>query len=135
MKRLFTLMILVGFLGGAFFSISAMNHSHRSLANSECPLSPIHTPVCPEDALSLASHYISMYQSFVNVLASSVVTQALMAVLLFVIVSCSFRKYIASIQYLLFCFWWRRRNFDAGLYKSRGITRWLSLLINSPSFN
>ena len=135
MKRFLIFILIIGLAGGALFSISAMNHGHGSQMDSDCPISPLSTAVCPTGVLSVASHYISMYQSFTNGLASSVVTQVLMAVLLFVAAAYAFRKYIVSIQHLLLLFCSRRlhHNFDARLCGSREITRWLSLLVNSPS--
>lgn len=135
MKKYLALILLVGFAGGALFSISAMDHGHGSQLSSDCPMSPLSAAVCPTGVLSVASHYISMYQAFTNGLASSVVTQVLMTVILFVSIAYAFRKYIVSIQHLILSFCSRRlhRNFDASLRGSREITRWLSLLVNSPS--
>lgn len=135
MKRFLISILLIGFAGGALFSISAMNHGHDSLMNSDCPMSLLPTSVCPTGILSVASHYFSMYQSFTNGIVSLAVTQVLMAVLLFVATAYAFRKYIGTIQHLLllFCSWRWRHNFDLSLRNSRGVTRWLSLLVNSPS--
>lgn len=129
MKRFLILLILVGFAGGAFFSISAMNHGHGSEMNGDCPTTPLHTSVCPTGALSVIDHYISMYQAFTNGLASSSVTQVLMIALLFVVVAYTFRNYLVSIRHLFIS----PRNFDEKLFRPQALTRWLSLLVNSPS--
>lgn len=133
MKRFLTLIILIAFAEGAFFSISAMNHGHGSMASSDCPTAPLHTSVCPTDDLPVASHYISMYQAFTNGLASSAVTQVLLIALLFVVLACVFHKYIASIRCLFVLLFILSRNFEAKLYRPQALTRWLSLLVNSPS--
>lgn len=135
MKRLLVLIVLAGFISGAFFSISAMNHNHGVAMNGDCPTSPIHAGVCPTGDLPVASHYLSMYQTFTSGLVSSVVTQVLMVTLLFVAVLYVFRKNIASIRRLFILQFILSRNFSAKLYRPQALTRWLSLLVNSPSFN
>lgn len=131
MKKFLILIVLIGFIGGAFFSISAMNHNQGLSMNGDCPMSPLHTSVCPTGGLSVASHYLSMYQAFTNGLVSSVVTQVLIATLLFVAVLYVLRDDIVSIRRLFIL----SRNFSAKLYRPQALTRWLSLLVNSPSFN
>lgn len=131
MKRFLALIVLTGFICGAFFSISAMNHSQSLSMNGDCPTSPLHAEVCPTGGLYVASHYLSMYQAFTNSLVSSVVTQVLMTTLLFVAVLYVLRDDIASIRRLFIL----SRDFVAKLYRPQALTRWLSLLVNSPSFN
>lgn len=128
-------MLLIVFAGGALFSISAMNHSHNSPMSGDCPMSSLNPFVCPTGVLSTAAHYLSMYQAFTNGLVSLAVTQVLMVALLFVAVVYAFCNYIVSIRHLLllFCSWRLRHNFDLSLRNSQGVTRWLSLLVNSPS--
>lgn len=129
MKRLATLIIVAVFAGGASLSVSAMNHSADGQMAGGCPVSALHASPCPDDALGMVSHYIAMYQTFTNVLVSSVVTQMLFITLLFVSVAYVFRKYIAPIQrpFIL------SRDYRAKLYRPQTLTRWLSLLVNSPS--
>ncbi len=129
MRKFLTAIVILGFAGGALLGIFAMNHSQNSAMNGDCPVSPLHTSVCPAGALSMTSHYISMYQAFTNGIVSSVF-QALMVVLLFVVVAYLLRRDITSIRHLPIL----SRNFDANLRRPHVVTRWLSLLINSPSF-
>lgn len=129
MKGLLTLILLTAFIGGAFFSISAMNHNQGVTMNGDCPMSPLHTSVCPTGDLSVVAHYLSMYQAFTNGLASSTVTQVLMAVLLFVTAIFILRKYLTPILSLFIL----SRDYRAKLYRPQTLTRWLSLLVNSPS--
>ncbi len=133
MKRLATLIIISVFAGSALFSVSAMNHSADGQMSGNCPVSSLNASPCPDDALGMVSHYIAMYQTFTNVIVSTVVTQVLSIALLFVSVAYIFRKYIASIRRLFVLLFILSRSFDAKLYRPQAITRWLSLLVNSPS--
>jgi len=129
MKRFLVLIVLIGFISGAFFSISAMNHSQDLLMSGDCPMSPLHTEVCSTNDLPVASHYLSMYQAFTNGIISSVITQVLMLAVLFVAVLYVLYKNSLSIQHLFIL----SRDFVAKLYRPQALTRWLSLLVNSPS--
>lgn len=133
MKRFLVLIVLIGFISGAFFSISAMNHSQDLLMSGDCPMSPLHTEVCSTNDLPVASHYLSMYQAFTNGIISSVITQVLMFAVLFVAVSYVLRANIASIRCLFVLLFILSRDFVAKLYRPQALTRWLSLLVNSPS--
>lgn len=129
MKRFLVLIVLTGFISGAFLSISAMNHNQGVAMNRDCPTSPLHVGVCPISDLPVASHYLSMYQDYTNVIVSYVITQVLMIVILFVVVSYVFCKNSVSIQHLFIL----SRALVAKLYRPQAFTRWLSLLVNSPS--
>lgn len=131
MKRFFALTILLGFMGGAILSFSAMGHSKEGTMEGDCPITALPISVCPEGALSAVTHYILMYQAFTNGLVSSTVTQVLAIVLLFVAVAYVLRGYLTPIQHLFIL----SRDYVAKLYRPRSFTRWLSLLVNSPSFN
>lgn len=131
MKRFVMLIIIAVFAGSALFSVSAMNHNANSQMSGNCPVSALHSSPCPDGALDMVSHYIAMYQTFTNVILSSVVTQALFIALLFVSVTYIFRKYIISVQRLFIL----SRDYCAKLYRPQTLARWLSLLVNSPSFN
>ena len=74
-----------------------------------------------------------MYQALTNSLVSSMVTQLLIITLLFVAVPYVFRKYIALIRCLLVSLFILSRDFVPKLYRPQALTRWLSLLVNSPS--
>ncbi|KKS59029.1 MAG: hypothetical protein UV24_C0009G0020 [Candidatus Nomurabacteria bacterium GW2011_GWA2_42_41] len=133
MKRFLASIVITAFVIGAFFSIFAMYHNQGLLMNSDCPTSPLHAEVCPTGDLSVASHYILMYQALTNSLVSSMVTQLLIITLLFVAVPYVFRKYIALIRCLLVSLFILSRDFVPKLYRPQALTRWLSLLVNSPS--
>jgi len=131
MKRFLVLMVLVGVMGGAILSFSAMHHSMNGVMSADCPIASLHISVCPMGSLIMVTHYLSMYQTFTNVLISSIVMQMLTGALLFVMVALVLRRHLASILYLFILF----RNFSAKLYRPQALSRWLSLLLNSPSMN
>lgn len=127
MKRFIVLIVLLSFLGGASLSFFAMNHEHMS---NDCSASTsVHHSVCPDAATSFASHYLSMYQSFTNVLFSALVTQGIPLALLFIFVVVLYNY--ASLIPRLFIL---SRSFRVRVHQTEGIIRWLSLLVNSPSF-
>lgn len=130
MKRFVVLIIIAVFAGSALFSVSAMNHSADGQMSSNCPVLALHASPCPDGALNIVSHYIAMYQTFTNVIVSSVVTQVLAIALLFVSVLYIFRMYVALVQRLFIL----SHDYRAKLYRPQTLTRWLSLLVNSPSF-
>ena len=135
MKRFLVLIVLAGFIGGAILSFSAMKHRMDGLMSANCPVASFHTSACPTGTLSSATHYFSMYQAFTNVLVSSFVIQILMTIFLFVAVVYVLQKNLASIRYLFILLFCLSRNYSAKLFRPQTITRWLSLFINSPSFN
>lgn len=131
MKSFFALVIMVGFIGGAILSFSAMNHSNGGAMSGNCPITALPASTCPQGVLSAVTHYILMYQTFTNSLISPVVTQVLMAMLLFVAVAYVLRGYSILIRHLFIL----SRDYVAKLYRPQKLTRWLSLLVNSPSYN
>ncbi|OIP65761.1 MAG: hypothetical protein COV32_00875 [Candidatus Yonathbacteria bacterium CG10_big_fil_rev_8_21_14_0_10_43_136] len=131
MKRLFALIIVLGFFGGAFLGFSAMSHSKDGAMNGNCPITLLPASECPTEALSAATHYLSMYQAFTDGLISSVVIQVLVVTLLFVLLTYGLQKYLILAPNLFIL----SRDFLAKLYRPQALARWLSLLVNSPSFN
>ena len=129
MKRLFASIILVGFIGGGILSFSAMSHSKDGAMSGNCPITLLHASACPTGALSAVTHYLSMYQAFTSGLVSLVVTQVLAVASLFVALIYVLRRGVISHLLIL------SRIFVAKLYRPQALTRWLSLLVNSPSFN
>ena len=135
MKRFLTLIVLVGFIGGAILSFSAMEHRMDGIMSGNCPTTSLHTSICPTGALSTASHILLMYQTFTGVFVSSFVAQVLITILLTIGVIYLLRKYTPSISHIRILLRYLLCNFSAKLFRPRTITRWLSLLKNSPSFN
>lgn len=136
MKKYLTLILLVGFAGWTLFGlyVTAMSHHKGSPMNGDCPLSTLPSTACP-DTLAMAVYHVSTYQSLLNSFVYTQVAQVLMVALSLIALVYVFRNYLALIRHLLFlsCFWRLRHSFDLILRNSQGVTRWLSLLLNSPS--
>lgn len=136
MREYLTLILLIGFAGWTLFGLSvmAMSHHQGSPMNGDCPLLSLSSSVCP-DTFAMAVYHASAYQSLLNSFVYTQVAKVLMVFLSFIAVVYVFRNYLALIQHLLFlsCFWRLRHSFDLILRNSQGVTRWLSLLLNSPS--
>ena len=130
MKRLLLSIVLAGFIGGGILGFSAMSYNKDGAMSGNCPVTLLPTSECPTGTLSAATHYLSMYQAFTDGLISSVVTQVLAVILLFVVLTYGLQKYLilAPLLFIL------SRIFVAKLYRPQALTRWLSLLVNSPSF-
>lgn len=131
MKRFLLSIVLAGFIAGGILSFFAMKHGADGAMNGNCPITALSGSICPTGALSAVSHYISMYQAFTAGIVSSVVTDVLMVALLFIAVAFLLRKYLTPTPQLFIL----SRTFTAKLYRPQAFTRWLSLLVNSPSFN
>ncbi|MBI5798537.1 MAG: hypothetical protein HZB10_01225 [Candidatus Yonathbacteria bacterium] len=128
MKRFLALMILLGFIGSAILSFSAMKHNMDGVMDGNCPIAST-CSAGTAGTLAMASHYLSMYQAFTSGLVSSIVTQVLMVAFLFVALAHVLRIYFTPQLFVL------SRNFNAKLYRPQAFTRWLSLLVNSPSLD
>src|SRR3990172_9423158 len=127
MKRLLLSIVLAGFIGGGILGFSAMSHNKDGAMSGNCPVTLLPTSECPTGTLSAATHYLSMYQAFTDGLISSVVTQVLAVALFFVGLAYVLRRNIVLTLFIL------SRIFVAKLYRPQALTRWLSLLVNSPS--
>lgn len=135
MKRFLVFIVLIGFIAGAILSFSSMEHHMDGMTSDNCPTTPLHTSTCPTGTLSTASHVLFMYQTFTNVLVSSFVAQVLTTILLTIGVIYVLRKYFSSISHICISLRYLSRNYSVKLFRPQTITRWLSLFINSPSFN
>ncbi len=129
MKGLFISILIVGLAGGAILSFSAMNHSKGGTMSGNCPITALPASACPPGTLSATTHLLSMYQMFTVGVVSPIVAQVLAVTLLFVLVAYGLQRYFAQTPHLFIL----SRNFVAKLYRPQAITRWLSLLVNSPS--
>ena len=71
-------------LATAVFGFVGMNHSMTDgkMADGGCVASILDSSVCATDALSMAIHHISSYQSFSNILAPSYLAFVLFSSLL-----------------------------------------------------
>ncbi|MBI5400607.1 MAG: hypothetical protein HZB12_00610 [Candidatus Yonathbacteria bacterium] len=129
MKRFLILLLIVGLAEGAIFGLFAMNHHGAYLANGHCPTASLYSSTCPDGALTAVQHYISMYQAFTDGVVSLMITHVLVALALFVVVAYWLRRFLVRAPNLFIL----SRSFCAKLYRPKALTRWLSLLVNSPS--
>ncbi|TSC67323.1 MAG: hypothetical protein CEO19_283 [Parcubacteria group bacterium Gr01-1014_73] len=128
-KKITTAFILASFLMIALFSPYMMSTDGRMSGN--CPFSVNRTSLCPQGALALAIHHISAYHSFFNVFVNSGITAIIFTLLLALSAIL-----ILSISPLLFrplAIIGRLHDFPPAIPRNKKITRWLSLLENSPS--
>ena len=130
MKRFLASAVIVGVLAGASLGFFAMSHSMDGVMSTNCPITSLPVAVCSSGVLSAISHFQSMYQAFTNGIVASIVTQVLAITVLFVVGMYGLQKYTISIPRLFIL----SRAFRAKLYRPKPLTRWLSLLVNSPSF-
>ncbi|MDO8572596.1 MAG: hypothetical protein Q7S11_02370 [bacterium] len=129
MKYCIALIVILGIIGIGIFGFFAMKHSADGVMSSNCPIASLPISVCSSGALSALSHSLSMYQAFTNGIVSSIVTQVLAVVFLLVVLTYILRIHLTPQLFIL------SRNFTAKLYRPQALTRWLSLLVNSPSLN
>ncbi|MFA6414772.1 MAG: hypothetical protein WC217_00585 [Candidatus Paceibacterota bacterium] len=125
--------VLASFLMVTFFGFASMVHGSDGQMQTDCPFTQTGASLCPQDAVTMVMHHIATYQSFLTMS----VGPSLMALII-----AAFS--IVSLAAILFARP-RLQTFAASrgaLYKSpppisynRKLTRWLSILENSPSFN
>ena len=131
-KKNITAFILASFLMVALFSPYMMSTDGRMSGN--CPFSIIGTSLCPQGSLAVAIHHISAYHSFFNVFVHSGIT----ALIFFTLLLALSEILILSISPPLFrplVLIGRLHNSPPVIQRNGKITRWLSLLENSPSLN
>ncbi len=128
-KKITAPLVLLSFLTMAFFSFAVMTYGSDGSMQGDCPFSAMGASLCPPSALPGAVHYISAYQSFLNVPVNTGIMALVIALLTIVYVALAF-----SFHPLLY------RPLAPLLYNSppftsqdRKIKRWLSLFENSPS--
>lgn len=129
--KIITSLVLTSFLMIVFFSFATMMHGPDGRILGDCPLSVLGASLCPQDIVSVARHHISAYYTFLNVPVGAGLAP-LIAFLLFVI-SAVLLTFVRlpllgppALSYVLY------DSQSADSY-SKKITRWLSLLENSPS--
>ncbi|MDP2655765.1 MAG: hypothetical protein Q8P17_04580 [bacterium] len=129
-KKITGPLILASFLMVALFGFVAMSYGPDGRMQGGCPFSATGIVLCSQDALVAALHHISAYQSFLNVPVDSTLMLLMGALLLAVYIL------VLIIRPLLFVVPVRLAHFSHGpplSARTRKITRWLSLLENSPS--
>lgn len=134
LKRMLAPLLLLSFLTVVFFGFAAMSRGSDGNMQGGCPFSLTSASLCPQDALAVALHHLSSYGSFISVPAGSMVL-VLLELLLLISLIALVPTIIRSLA--LHPPQQRGNAYRAPPVSSRrgSITRWLSLLENSPSLS
>ena len=131
LKRFFTVLIASPLLLIVFFSFAVALHESEGRMGG-CPFSALETSPCPQNAIAVALHHLSAYQSLLSIPADSG-TGTLLATLLSILSA----ALLFSIRPPLFeppAFAGYVHNPPSPALPGRKVLRWLSLFENSPSF-
>lgn len=115
------------------FGLTSMNHDAGH--STGCIASTLNNATCPENIVAMSTHHIQAFVSFFSVVSS--IPFIFLLALLFAIllkVGFIFVKRQDSILTNL-AFWRVRHDPERRPIRPRKITRWLSLLENSPSLH
>ena len=130
-KKIVTPFVLVSFLIVVFFGFSAMSSGPDGRMQGGCPFSATGVSLCPQDTMAVALHHLSSYQSFISVPLHSALLALMSALLLAILFLLIPPAHLLSLQPLVQS---RYRNHSPPVSaRIWNITRWLSLLENSPS--
>jgi len=134
LKRIVVPMLLASFLMVVFFGFAPMSGESDGYMQGGCPFSLTGASLCPKDALAVALHHLSSYGSFISVPAGGVALalfELLLLISLVVLVPLIIRSLAPYPSQQ------RGNAYRAPPISSRrgSITRWLSLLENSPSLS
>lgn len=130
-KQIIISLVLASFLALIFFGFAFMMRGQDGSMQGNCPFSAMGMSLCPQNALATVFHYISAYQSFLNVFTHSDIMTLIMSL---------FFAVYAVFMFSLYLYLFKSQKFISFVYNSqtpapynRKITRWLSLFENSPS--
>ncbi|MFZ3011422.1 MAG: hypothetical protein WA060_00250 [Minisyncoccia bacterium] len=135
MKRLLTFILIVSFVGIAFFGFTVFAHGMNSSDNN-CVTSPIDGTVCPTSIVAMTLHHISSLQTLLTSVTPSM-SSLLMLLAFILLVSVSiFQLYKNLLFPKLELLRKRLHDLETNLsYSKQKIISWLSLFENSPSFS
>jgi len=131
LKKAVVLLTLISLLAIVFFSFSFMARGVDGQMQGDCPFSVMGVALCPQDALAAATHHISAYQSFLNIVASSGMAALILALL--VALATMLRNDWYALVYEAHACVRRLLNFSFTVPQERKTIRWLSLFEHSPS--
>jgi len=131
LKKAVVLLTLISLLAIVFFSFSFMARGVDGQMQGDCPFSVMGVALCPQDALAAATHHISAYQSFLNIVASSGMAALILALLVALAAALLFSA--APLVYEAHACVRRLLNFSFTVPQERKTIRWLSLFEHSPS--
>ena len=130
LKKITTSFVLTSFLVLVFFGVFTMMHESDGQMQGDCPFSPAETSNCLQDTITAVFHYISSYQSFINVTVYSGMTAVLISLLASVILLFIMGQNIFKPLTLIKSRFYEPPSVSPTTNK---ITHWLSLFENSPS--
>ena len=126
--------VLMAFLGmvafGLIFMMDISMNMDERMAD-QCPLTVFGGEVCPQSALGVAIHHISVYQSLTSVPVNFGI--AAFVIFLLIFISAIAAVFINSARFGLPAIIGFFYNFPPSTSYTRKITRWLSLHENSPA--
>ncbi|MFA5831820.1 MAG: hypothetical protein WC878_08435 [Candidatus Paceibacterota bacterium] len=132
MKKIGTLLLLVGFAGMAVFGLFVMDFAmgHDDMG---CIASRVsgNESVCPMNLLQMAFHHISAFQAFTQSTVSQLFGIAFLFFLLLVLVPFVFFKKLLFPPKIWGRAFWDWLNHSC--FQQQKITRWLALFEHSPS--
>ncbi|HCR52610.1 TPA: hypothetical protein DIV48_03145 [Candidatus Kaiserbacteria bacterium] len=123
--------VLLSFLTLAFFGFTGMSYGSNGQMQGDCPFSAVGTSLCPPSALPGALHHLSAYQSFLNVPVGSAFAALIIGLLLIAFGLLAYRiqpRILPVSARGAYCT--HDPPVSARTWK---LTRWLSLLENSPA--
>lgn len=129
-KKIAAPLLLVSFLLVALLGFVAMSYGPDGQMDGGCPFSAAGAALCPQDTAAVVLHHLGAFQAFLNVPLDSTIFALISALLL---LACLL---VLKVRPLLFqpvahrCYSNTSPPVSA---RVRKITRWLSLLENSPS--
>jgi len=129
-KKIATSFVLASFLVLVFFGVFTMIHESDGQMQGDCPFSLVETSDCLQDTIIAVFHYISSYQSFLNVTVYSGMTVVLISLLASVILLFITSQNIFKPLTLIKNCFYEPPSVSPTINK---ITHWLSLFENSPS--
>lgn len=131
MKKIGTLLLLVGFAGMAVFGLFVMDFA-MGHADSGCIASRVsgNESVCPMSLPQMAFHHIFVFQSFTQTTVLQLFGITLFLLLSSLIPLVFFRKLLFSPRVLIRVFSGME---DYPHFQKQKITRWLALFEHSPS--
>jgi len=132
-KQVITSVIVASFLSLALFSFVIMTHNSEGLMTvGGCPLSVIGASLCPQESMASAAHHISAYRSFLNVPVGYGLTVLFAYLIILALAAIIFSTLrLPPLNPPIFAGGFQ--DIDSRPRYDRKITRWLSLLENSPS--
>jgi len=133
MKKYLSLLLLTSVLVIGVFGFTSMNHEAGHATG--CIASAVNNTPCPENITAMSVHHIQGFISFFSVTPAA--PFIFLLVLLFAVFLSAGFLFIKLQDSILasIVFWRLRRDPERQLTRPRKITRWLSLLENSPSLH